>query len=246
MRDSQPIGGSRLNAADTDRAIGQAELGDAPRIDRRRLFELNEQAADFFAARFRDSWAPAYLIGRLGTDLADDERFTPGYAPAGWTELTDHLRRLGATDTEIVAAGLGSHASTGRVIDRFRDRLLFAIRDGAEIHGWIGRRNPAHDGDEAGRAVPKYLNTAETDLFTKGHELYGLTEAAKALTAGAVPVLVEGPLDALAVTLAGDGRYVGIAPLGTAFTDAQADRLRPFIGGGRPGIIVATDADLAG
>jgi DNA primase catalytic core len=221
-------------------------LGDAPRIDRRRIVELNEQAAVFFAARFRGSWAPSYLIGRLGTDLADDERFTLGYAPAGWTMLIEHLRRLGATDTEIVAAGLGSYASTGRVIDRFRDRLVFAIRDGAEIHGWIGRRNPAHDGEEAARAVPKYLNTAETDLFTKGCELYGLTEGAAALAAGAVPVLVEGPLDALAVTLAGSGDYVGVAPLGTTFTDAQADRLSPFIGGGRPGVIVATDTDRAG
>jgi DNA primase catalytic core len=246
LDDPGPPEDDPAGAADTGRAIGQAESGDAPRVDRRRLLELNEEAADFFAARFRDSWAPSYLIGRLGTDLAADERFTLGYAPAGWTELTDHLRRLGATDTEIVAAGLGSYASTGRVIDRFRDRLLFAIHDGAEIHGWIGRRNPAHDGDDAGRAVPKYLNTAETDLFTKGCELYGLTEGATALAAGAVPVIVEGPLDALAVTLAGDGDYVGVAPLGTAFTDVQADRLRPFIGEGGPGVIVATDADSAG
>jgi DNA primase len=141
---------------------------------------------------------------------------------------------------------LGSYASTGRVIDRFRDRLVFTIRDGAEIHGWIGRRNPPHHGDEPGRAVPKYLNTAETDVFTKGRELYGLTEGASALTAGAVPVLVEGPLDALAVTLACGGDHVGVAPLGTAFTDTQADALRPFIGRGRPGVIVATDADPAG
>jgi DNA primase catalytic core len=219
---------------------------DGLRIARPRVLELNEQAAALFAARFHDSWAPAYLTERLGTDLSDDERFTIGYAPTGWTTLTDHLRHLGATDAEIVAAGLGSYASTGRVIDRFRDRLVFAIRDGVEIHGWIGRRNPAHDGDEAGRAVPKYLNTAETDLFTKGHELYGLTEVTAALAAGAIPVLVEGPLDALAVTLAGDGEYVGVAPLGTAFTDTQAHRLRPFIGGGRPGVIVATDSDPAG
>ena len=125
-----------------------------PRIERRRLLELNEQAAAFFTAHYRDSWAPLYLAGRLGTDLADDDRFTLGYAPAGWTALTDHLRHLGATDAEIVAAGLGSYASTGRVIDRFRDRLVFAIRDGAEIHGWIGRRNPAHDDDEPAKPFP--------------------------------------------------------------------------------------------
>jgi DNA primase catalytic core len=218
---------------------------DAPRVDRRRLLKLNEQAAAFFTAHFRNSWASAYLTERLATHLLTDERFILGYAPAGWTTLTDHLRCLGATDAEIVAAGLGSCASTGRVIDRFRDRLVFAIRDGAEIHGWIGRRNPTHD-DDTGQAVPKYLNTAETDVFTKGHELYGLSEGAAALAAGAVPVLVEGPVDALAVTLAGNGDYIGIAPLGTAFTDAQADRLSPFIGGGRPSVIVATDADPAG
>ena len=66
------------------------------------------------------------------------------------------------------------------------------------------------------------------------------------LTAGARPVLVEGPLDALAITLAGNGRYVGLAPLGTALTDPQADLLRPYLGPGRPGVIVATDADPAG
>jgi len=214
-------------------------------VPRERLLELNQQAAAFFTAAYRDSWAPAYLTDRLGTDLSDDERFTTGYAPAGWTGLTDHLRDLGASDDEIVAAGLGSHASTGHVIDRFRDRIVFAIRGGDEIHGWIGRRNPAHDGDGS-HPVPKYLNTAETDLFTKGSNLYGLTEGAAALAGGAAPVLVEGPLDALAVTLAGDGEFVGIAPLGVAFTDAQADRLRPLIGADRPQIVVATDADRAG
>ncbi|MCZ2849808.1 MobF family relaxase [Modestobacter sp. VKM Ac-2978] len=214
-------------------------------VARERLLELNQQAAAFFTAAYQGSWAPAYLTDRLGTNLIDVERFTIGYAPAGWTGLTDHLRGLGASDDEIVAAGLGSHASTGHVIDRFRDRVVFAIRDGDETHGWIGRRNPAHDGDGS-HAVPKYLNTAETDLFIKGHKLCGLTEGARALADGATPVLVEGPLDALAVTLAGDDAFVGVAPLGVAFTDAQADRLRPLIGTDRPQIIVATDADRAG
>ena len=94
-----------------------------------------------------------------------------------------------------VYGGLRTAADTGvavLVAEQFQqlrhgasDRV-FAIRNGGEIHGWIGRRSPAHDGDESGRAVPKYLNTAQTDLFTKGHELYGLTEGASALTAGAV------------------------------------------------------------
>ncbi|TQN43715.1 DNA primase catalytic core [Blastococcus colisei] len=240
-----PVTGLDSRATDARRRAAADRPDEGVRVDRHRLLELNQQAADFFTAHFRDSWAPAYLTDRLGTDLADDERFTLGYAPVGWTALTSHLRHLGATDAEIVAAGLGSYASTGRVIDRFRNRLVFAIRDGEEIHGWIGRRNPDHEQD-GNNAVPKYLNTAVTELFAKGHELYGLSEGAAALAAGAVPVIVEGPLDALAVTLAGDGDYVGIAPLGTAFTDAQTEALRPFLGDGKRGIIVATDADRAG
>ncbi|MBN9620840.1 MAG: toprim domain-containing protein, partial [Actinobacteria bacterium] len=219
-------------------------------VGRDRLVELNSIAETFFAAHHHDAWAPGYVRDRLGTDLADQLELRPGYAPDKWTALTEHLRRLGATDEEIVGAGLGTYASTGRVIDRFRDRLVFPIRadspDGGdtEIHGFIGRRNPAKtDADNAG---PKYLNTAETDLFHKGHELYGLSEGTATLRAGAAPVLVEGPMDALAVTLAGGGDYVGIAPLGTAFTDTQADKMRHYLGFDQPGCIVATDNDTAG
>ncbi|WP_375502726.1 MobF family relaxase [uncultured Jatrophihabitans sp.] len=230
-------------------ALDEAYTWDTAVVPRARIVELNTQAVEFFTARYPDSWASDYLTDRLGTDLADDDRFRVGYAPDSWTALTTHLRRHGATDEEIVGTGLGSYASTGRVIDRFRDRLVVPIQaagpDGeTEIHGFIGRRNPAKTDDD--NAGPKYLNTSETDLFTKGHELYGLAENTEALAAGATPVLVEGPIDALAVTLAGNGAYVGVAPLGTAFTDIQADALRPYIGTDRPGVIVATDADRAG
>jgi DNA primase catalytic core len=243
-------------------------------VPRERLVELNALAEDFFTRHYTDTWAADYVRDRLGTDFRDDPRVSVGYAPNTWTALTNHLRRQGATDTEILGAGLGVRSSTGNIIDRFRDRLVFPIKavtpttdaatyaklervDTIETHGFIGRRNPTKtDEDNAG---PKYLNTADTDLFTKGHELYGLADNAAALAADATPVLVEGPMDALAVTLAGanaDGTasYVGVAPLGTAFTDTQADALRPYIStrphrGGQPDrapIIVATDNDRAG
>ena len=118
-------------------------------------------------------------------------------------------------------------------------------------------------------AGPKYLNTADNLVFSKGAQLYGLAEGAAALAAGAVPVLVEGALDALAVTLAAGGDAVGVAPLGTAFTDLQADSLRRYLpsqpadptitqqpaqAAGQaahdphptPGVVVGTDADNAG
>ena len=181
----------------------------------------------------------------MGTNLTADPRFSPGYAPAGWTALVDHLRASGATDTELLAAGLAQRARTGALIDRFRDRLAFPIHgvDGT-VAGFIARRNPAAADD--GRAGPKYLNTTGTDLYTKGDHLLGLHESRAALAAGAVPALVEGPLDALAITLADDGRTVGVATLGTALTDRQADLLRPHIREGHPGILVATDNDTAG
>ena len=86
----------------------------------------------------------------------------------------------------------------------------------------------------------KYLNTADTPLFHKGAQLFGAVE--QHLAAGAVPVIVEGPMDAIAVTLATQGSHVGVAPLGTTLTNEQAAQL------GRLGVdpIVATDADLPG
>ncbi len=226
---------------DRSQIPGQTQVWQSQDIPRERLLELNHQALVFFTERYHGSWAAQHLHDRLGSDLTDDPRFTPGYAPAGWTCLTEHLRRLGASDRELLASGLASTARTGKLIDRFRDRLMFPITLDQEVRGFIGRRNP--DTPDAG---PKYLNTPQTELFDKGAQLFGLTEGADALEAGATPVLVEGPMDAWATTLAGDGQAVGVAALGTAFTDRQADQLRPYLGAGKAGIIVATDNDRAG
>ncbi len=212
-----------------------------PTVSAGRIAELNRLASAFFTDHYLGSWAAGHLMLRLGTDLVADSRFAPGYAPAGWTALTDHLHRHGVTDNEMLAAGLATTTKTGRIIDRFRDRLIFPIQNDGDIRGFIGRRNPGHD--DAG---PKYLNTPDTVLFHKGHLLFGLTENAAALAMGATPVLVEGPIDAIAITLTGQRNFVGVAPLGTALTDRQADQLRPHIRNSEAGIIVATDADSAG
>jgi len=274
-------------------------------VAKERLLELNAQAAGFYAGAYRGSWAQQHLQQRLGTDLTGDPRFTPGYAPAGWTHLVEHLRARGATDPELLQAGLATQARTGRLIDRFRDRLVLPIQTlpiqtlpsqtvpsaaapaadptggqapghiPLQVIGFVGRRHPDAVDDQDGYcpAGPTYLNTADSLVFSKGAQLYGLAEGAAALAAGAVPVLVEGPLDALAVTLAAGGDAVGVAPLGTAFTDLQADSLRPYLPGQpadptitkqttqaagqaagqatkdphpTPGVIVGTDADNAG
>jgi DNA primase catalytic core len=214
-------------------------------VGRDRLIQLNTQTATFYTGRYPDSWAPGYLRQRLGTDLAGDPRFSPGYSPDGWTALVDHLRGLGATDVELLTAGLAQRARTGALIDRFRDRLTFPIHDAdGAIRGFIARRNPS-TGDD-GRAGPKYLNTPGTDLYRKGEHLLGLYENRVELATGTTPALVEGPMDAIALTLAGNGATVGIATLGTALTDRQADLLLPYIRTDGPGILVATDNDPAG
>ena len=147
------------------------------------------------------AWAGDYLTGRLGQDITGHPDIRPGYAPAAWTALVTHLRRHGVTDDELLASGLASTARTGRLIDRFRDRLVLPITHDGQVLGFVGRRHPAlTDADHAG---PKYLNTPDTVAYHKGAQLYGPIPTL--LDAGATPVLVEGPIDALAVTLAGGG-----------------------------------------
>lgn len=202
-----------------------------------RLGEINRLTAAFYEERLPGSWAQHYLESRFGLDLTGHPDLQPGYAPAGWTTLVAHLHRLGVTDEEMLAAGVATRASTGRLIDRFRDRAVFPISHEGDILGFVGRRHPDCTDDD--RAGPKYLNTGDTPLFHKGDQLY----TTGPLVPGVAPVIVEGPMDAIAVTLATGGKYLGVAPLGTSLTDEQAAQLRQL---GHRTPIVATDADLAG
>jgi len=196
-----------LVATDTGKLAARAEAGaertaalrtaPAPtEPERDRLVAANAAAAAYFASQYPGSWAPDYLDTRLGTTMLDQPSRGVGYAPAGWTELTDHLRGQGFTDAEAIDAGLSTRASTGRVIDRFRDRLMFPIHargeDGpCEVVGFVGRRNPNEDAATDTRS-PKYLNTGQTALYTKGQHLYGLVENTATLSRGGLAVLVEG------------------------------------------------------
>lgn len=117
---------------------------------------------------------------------------------------------------------------------------------GEAILGFVGRRNPTKTDDDY--AGPKYLNTRSTSIFTKGEALFGQAEARELLTNGALPVIVEGPMDALAITLGSNGAAAGVAPMGTALTVNQIKLLRANIDmvNGRDRIAVATDSDPAG
>jgi DNA primase catalytic core len=231
--------GLRLEQSDADvkRMMNRADAWRDSPVPRDRLVAVNQLALEFFQSQFPGSWGQDYLRERMGVDLAGDPRFGPGQATAGWTRLVDHLHRRGVTDQEMLTAGIATRARTGRLIDRFRDRIIFPITNpNGEVLGFTGRRHPDHN--DTPLNGPKYLNTAETPLYYKGAQLF----SAQDLSPGQVPVIVEGPIDAIAVTIAGAGRYVGVAPLGASLTDEQATQLARF--GIDP--IVATDADAAG
>ena len=204
-----------------------------------RTGELTLAAARFFAARLAVSWVPGYLAGRgFGEEIL--RPWTVGYAPAGWRTLATHLRDLGYPDTAIEAAGLARRTRRGALVDFFRDRAMFGIRwpDGT-LAGFTGRARPG-----AAQPGPVYLNSRTTGLYRKSSLLFGLYEGRRALAVGARPVLVEGPLDAIAVTAA--GRYAGVSPCGTALTPAQVTLLARISDLRRAGVVAAFDADPAG
>jgi DNA primase catalytic core len=228
---------------------------DPNQIPVERIHELNQQALAYFESCYPRSWAPDYLRERLGTDLADHPNYAVGYAPGGGRSLLRHLTDQGATLDELEQAGLISlrerNDGTTYHRDFFRDRLIMPIRDphdpaGAAILGFVGRRNPTKTDDDY--AGPKYLNTRTTAVFTKGEALFGYAEARELLAGGALPVIVEGPMDALAITLGSNGTAAGIAPMGTALTVNQIKLLRANIDmvNGRDRVAVATDSDPAG
>ena len=169
-------------------------------------------------------------------------RWHAGYAPAGWDALTRHLRSLGWPDALIEETGLARRSRRGNLIDAFRDRAVFPVRspDGT-VAGFIGRAS-----ERAAPAAPKYLNSPRNCLYDKSALLFGLWEAREALNAGARPVIVEGPLDAIAVTTAGRQRFAGVAPCGTALTLRHLSALSQVADLPRWAFWSAFDADPAG
>ena len=206
-----------------------------------RIAGVLDDAMQFYDGQLSRSWVPAYLADR---GISDDvmRQWRIGYAPGGWATLTGHLRALGHDDDAIQAAGLARISSRGTLIDHFRDRVMLPVHDErGNIAGFLGRARPG-----AGPEVPKYLNSPETSSYQKGTLLFGLHQARDLLARGATPVIVEGPFDAIAVTMADPGRHVGLAPCGTALTSKQAAVLAQAADLGSSGVLVAFDDDQAG
>ena len=206
-----------------------------------RILGVLIDAEEFYISQLAGSWAPAYLRKRGLTEAAIG-KWHIGYAPRGWTALTEYLRGRGHADDAIQAAGLARTSSRGTLIDHFRDRVMLPVHDDhGKLAGFTGRARPG-----TGPAVPKYLNSPETSTYKKGNLLFGLHHARRHLAHGATPVIVEGPFGAIAATLADPGHYAGLAPCGTALTSRQAAALSRAADLRQTGILVAFDDDTAG
>src|SRR6266516_3476956 len=234
-------GGAHRRAAASSGTVGTAGPATAVPVPRAQVVRAQQSAAQFFQGRLRGTWAPRYLAGR-GFGAATQQRWQAGYAPAGWDSLTRHLRAIGYPEPVIHAAGLAHRSWRGTLIDTFRNRAMLPIRDsGGTIVAFIGRAP-----DHAGPDTPKYLNSPGTGLYSKRAVLLGLWEARELLARGALPVIVEGPFDAIAVTTAGSGRFAGVAPCGTALTSEHIAALGRFCDLAASGALVAFDPAQAG
>ena len=217
--------GVRLRYEESDGAVRHGvEPG-----TRRRLLEANRVAEDWFRSQLSRTNPLAAGAGRFlysrGFDDDALERFGVGFAPAGWDNLANVLRSKGFTERELVASGLcGEGAGGRRVYDRFRDRIMWPIRDvtGATV-GFGGRRLSDEDA-----SVPKYLNTPETAIYHKGQVLYGLDLAKRDIAAGHRVVVVEGYTDVMAAHLS--GVTTAVATCGTAFGADHARIVRRLLG----------------
>jgi len=203
---------------------------------RQRLFELNRLAAAWFAHVL---WSTAFgeparaYLERRGVDRATAERFGLGFAPDAPAALLRYLTQRGASSDELVQAGLVVRRDDGSLVDRFRNRVIFPIRDRqGRILGFGGR--------SLGDVQPKYLNSPQTPLFDKSSVLYALDLAEEAIRAQRTAIVVEGYLDA--ITAHQFGYLNTVASLGTALTERQGKLLRRLA----DRILLALDADAAG
>ena len=181
------------------------------------LYAALDAAAQFFQKQLaQNSTAQNYLVKR-GVDAENRARFSIGYAPAGFNALKDALGTDDRRMKLLEKVGLFSKNDTGRIYDKFRDRVMFPIHDRrGRVIAFGGRVLEKEDG-------PKYLNSPETPLFHKGRELYGLWQVRQANSKIARLIVVEGYMDVVALFQYGVTQAV--ATLGTATTPDHAELL---------------------
>ncbi|MCW2565985.1 MAG: primase [Mycobacterium sp.] len=211
---------------------------------RQRLVAAHAAAAAFYAEQLGtpDARAARQFLAERGFDQQAAVSYGCGFAPDGWDGLTKHLRGRGFTEAELVTGGLSKESRRGTLIDRFRRRLLWPIRDvSGDVIGFGARK--LFDDDDG----PKYLNTPETPLYKKSTVLYGLDRAKRDIAKQHRAVVVEGYTDVMACHLA--GVTTAVATCGTAFGGEHIGVLRRLLMDQdefRGEVIFTFDGDAAG
>jgi DNA primase len=223
-----------------DRA-GVELRSDGPRREQiKTLQDANEAAALYFHGLLQNSAAARAYIEERQLDNAAVTDFLIGYAPPGWDNLREHLTKRNFAEAQLIEAGLLIEGDRGPY-DRFRERLMFPIRDErGRVVGFGGRILPGTAQSYRTETGPKYLNTPQTPIFDKGSVLYGLDRAREDVRQQSTAVIVEGYMDVIAAHQHGFRNVV--ASMGTALTDRQATLLQRFA----DRVVLAMDADAAG
>jgi DNA primase len=207
-------------------ALGQVQQKVAPD-----LYEVMQAATRYYREQLKQSARAIDYLKRRGLSGEIAARFGIGYAPEAWQNLTGIASSY--QDASLVETGLVIEGEAGKRYDRFRDRIMFPIANArGQIIGFGGR---ILDSGE-----PKYLNSPETVLFEKGHELYGLFQAQKSIRANQQVLVVEGYMDVVA--LAQHGVEYAVATLGTATTPYHVQKLLRLA----DQVVFCFDGDAAG
>jgi len=202
-----------------------------------RLHQLLDEAVTFYRHQLLQTPAGAnalsYLLNR-GVKRETIETVGLGYSPASWDVTHQYFLGKGYSEKELEEVGMVSKRDSGGIYDRFRNRLMFAIRDASGRMAGFGARTL--DPDD----MPKYLNSPQTGLFDKGRLLYGLDLARKAIRMEDQVVIVEGYMDVIIPYQA--GFHNTVSPMGTALTEDHLRLLKKYT----RRMILALDADAAG
>jgi DNA primase len=197
------------------------------------LFSLMDTVARHWQSCLKENPEAVEYMKKRGIDGSTAKRFGIGLAPDGWSNVLDKFGKSEEATERLLATGLIIRKDNGKHYDRFRDRIMFPIRDARG-------RTIGFGGRIMGDGEPKYLNSPETVLFHKGRELYGMYEARQALRHIERLVVVEGYMDTIA--LARHGIDFVVATLGTATTDEHLNRLFRLT----ENVYFAFDGDRAG
>jgi DNA primase len=191
---------------------------------RARLVEANRMAEAFYIEQLSspDAGIARDFLTARGFDAEAAAQFRCGFAPTGWDALSKHLMSRGFSRDELTLAGLAKQSQRGTLIDRFRGRLLWPIRDVAgDVVGFGARRLTEDD------QGPKYLNTPETPIYKKSQLLYGMDVAKREIAKQHKAVVVEGYTDVMACHLA--GVTTAVATCGTSFGTEHIGVLRRML-----------------